>query len=76
MMIVATVYAIFLFIFLLCSNSRFISAENLNFLESKISAYQLELRSRARIIYELKNRLQDEKLNSSFQPHLEEISIN
>ncbi|PWZ24316.1 hypothetical protein Zm00014a_028085 [Zea mays] len=50
--------------------------ENLNFLESKISAYQLELRSRARIIYELKNRLQDEKLNSSFQPHLEEISIN
>uniref|UniRef100_A0A804U6T5 Uncharacterized protein n=1 Tax=Zea mays TaxID=4577 RepID=A0A804U6T5_MAIZE len=48
--------------------------ENLNFLESKISAYQLELRSRARIIYELKNRLQDEKLNSSFQPHLEELN--
>ncbi|KAL5663802.1 hypothetical protein ACJX0J_023910, partial [Zea mays] len=40
--------------------------ENLNFLESKISAYQLELRSRARIIYELKNRLQDEKLNSIY----------
>lgn len=48
--------------------------ENLNFLESKISAYQLELRSRARIIYELKNCLQDEKLNSSFQPHLKELN--
>lgn len=47
--------------------------EKLNFLESKITAYQLELRSRARIIYELKNRLETEKLNSSFEPHLEEL---
>jgi hypothetical protein len=44
--------------------------------ESKISAYQLELQSRARIIYELKDRLEAEKLNNSFQPQLEEISIN
>ncbi|PAN47373.1 hypothetical protein PAHAL_9G253100 [Panicum hallii] len=48
--------------------------EKLTFLESKISAYQHELRSRARIIYELKDRLQAEKLNNSFQPQLEEIS--
>ncbi|RLN41756.1 protein CASP [Panicum miliaceum] len=48
--------------------------EKLNFLESKISAYQHELRSRARIIYELKDRLEAEKLNNSFQPQLEEIS--
>lgn len=47
--------------------------EKLSFLESKISAYQLELRSRARIIYELKERLEVEKLNSSFQPQLEEL---
>ncbi|OEL20190.1 hypothetical protein BAE44_0018786 [Dichanthelium oligosanthes] len=48
--------------------------EKLNFLESKISAYQLELQSRARIIYELKEGLEAEKLNNSFQPQLEEIS--
>ncbi|KAJ1295752.1 hypothetical protein BS78_01G246900 [Paspalum vaginatum] len=47
--------------------------EKLNFLESKISAYQLELRSRARIIYDLKDRLETEKLNNSFQPQLEEL---
>ncbi|XP_066385447.1 spindle pole body component 110-like isoform X1 [Miscanthus floridulus] len=47
--------------------------EKLNFLESKISAYQLELRSRARIIYELKNRLEAEKLNNGFQSDLEEL---
>ncbi|XP_004983166.1 protein CASP [Setaria italica] len=47
--------------------------DKLNFLESKISAYQLELRSRARIIYELKDRLEAEKLNNSFQPQLEEL---
>jgi hypothetical protein len=51
MMIVAIVYAWFLF-FLLCSNSRIISAESLNFLESKINVYQLVLHSRAGIIYE------------------------
>jgi len=50
--------------------------EKLNFLESKISAYQRELRSRARIIYELEDQLEAEKLNNSFQPHLEEISVN
>jgi hypothetical protein len=38
--------------FLLCSNSRIISAESLNFLESKINVYQLVLHSRAGIIYE------------------------
>ncbi|XP_066341928.1 uncharacterized protein [Miscanthus floridulus] len=47
--------------------------ERLNFLESKISAYQLELCSRARIIYELKNRLEAEKLNNVFQSDLEEL---
>jgi len=47
--------------------------EKLNFLESKISAYQRELRSRARIIYELEDQLEAEKLNNSFQPHLEEL---
>ncbi|CAL4941767.1 unnamed protein product [Urochloa decumbens] len=47
--------------------------EKLNFLESKISAYQLELRNRAKIIYELKDRLEAEKLNNSFQPQLEEL---
>ncbi|KXG38555.1 hypothetical protein SORBI_3001G251400 [Sorghum bicolor] len=40
--------------------------EKLNFLESKISAYQLELCSRARIIYELKNHLEAEKLNNIY----------
>ncbi|KAF8720505.1 hypothetical protein HU200_023751 [Digitaria exilis] len=49
--------------------------EKLNFLESKISAYQLELRSRARIIYELKDSLETEKLNNSFQPQLEEKDL-
>ncbi|CAN6293609.1 unnamed protein product [Urochloa humidicola] len=47
--------------------------EKLNFLESKISAYQLELHNRAKIIYELKDRLEAEKLNNSFQPQLEEL---
>ncbi|CAL4933359.1 unnamed protein product [Urochloa decumbens] len=47
--------------------------EKLNFLESKISAYQLELRNRAKTIYELKDRLEAEKLNNSFQPQLEEL---
>ncbi|CAN6299460.1 unnamed protein product [Urochloa humidicola] len=47
--------------------------EKVNFLESKISAYQLELRNRAKIIYELKDRLEAEKLNNSFQPRLEEL---
>ncbi|XP_062204840.1 uncharacterized protein LOC133906896 isoform X2 [Phragmites australis] len=47
--------------------------DKLNFLENKISSYQLELRSRARIIYELKGRLDAEKLNNSFQPQLEEL---
>ncbi|KAK3157548.1 hypothetical protein QOZ80_2AG0124170 [Eleusine coracana subsp. coracana] len=49
--------------------------EKINFLESKISNYQLELRSRARIIYELKDCLEAEKLNNNFHPELEEISI-
>ncbi|KAL6642927.1 hypothetical protein ACP70R_021108 [Stipagrostis hirtigluma subsp. patula] len=49
--------------------------DKLNFLENKISSYQLELRNRARIIYELKDRLEAEKLNNSFQPQLEEIYL-
>ncbi|KAK3153698.1 hypothetical protein QOZ80_2BG0179900 [Eleusine coracana subsp. coracana] len=48
--------------------------EKINFLESKMSNYQLELRSRARIIYELKDCLEAEKLNNNFHPELEEIS--
>nr|TKV94858.1 hypothetical protein SEVIR_9G323501v2 [Setaria viridis] len=40
--------------------------EKLNFLESKISAYRFELRNMARIIYELKDRLEVEKRNNSF----------
>ncbi|OEL22254.1 hypothetical protein BAE44_0016720 [Dichanthelium oligosanthes] len=54
------------FYLLLCSNSCSIYAEKLNFLESKISAYRLELQSRARIMYELKDHLEAEKLNHSF----------
>uniref|UniRef100_A0A0E0M7L4 Uncharacterized protein n=1 Tax=Oryza punctata TaxID=4537 RepID=A0A0E0M7L4_ORYPU len=49
--------------------------EKLRFLEEKISDYQLELRNRARMIYELRERLEAEKLNNKFQPQLEEISI-
>lgn len=47
--------------------------EKLSFLEGKISSYQLELRNRARIIYELKEYLEAEKLNNKFQPQLEEL---
>ncbi|KAF0933342.1 hypothetical protein E2562_017964 [Oryza meyeriana var. granulata] len=49
--------------------------EKLSFLEEKISNCQLELRNRARMIYELRERLEAEKLNNKFQPQLEEISI-
>jgi hypothetical protein len=57
-------------------HSCFLFAEKINFLESKISSYQIELQSRARIIFELKNHLEAEKLNNNFQPELEEISTN
>uniref|UniRef100_A0A0E0EXQ4 Uncharacterized protein n=1 Tax=Oryza meridionalis TaxID=40149 RepID=A0A0E0EXQ4_9ORYZ len=50
--------------------------EKLRFFEEKISDYQLELRNRARLIYELRERLEAEKLNNKFQPQLEEISIS
>uniref|UniRef100_A0A0E0BAE9 Uncharacterized protein n=1 Tax=Oryza glumipatula TaxID=40148 RepID=A0A0E0BAE9_9ORYZ len=50
--------------------------EKLRFFEEKISDYQLELRNRARLIYELRERLEAEKLNNKFQPKLEEISIS
>ncbi|KAK8453315.1 hypothetical protein SEVIR_5G264601v4 [Setaria viridis] len=50
--------------------------EKLNFLESKISTYRFELRNMARIIYELKDRLEAEKRNNSFIPQLDEISVN
>ncbi|KAG8091582.1 hypothetical protein GUJ93_ZPchr0012g21034 [Zizania palustris] len=49
--------------------------EKLSFLEEKVRNYQLELRNRARIIYELKERLEAEKLKRKFQHQLEEISI-
>ncbi|KAL5223893.1 hypothetical protein ABZP36_010532 [Zizania latifolia] len=49
--------------------------EKLSFFEEKVRNYQLELRNRARIIYELKERLEAEKLKSKFQHQLEEISI-
>uniref|UniRef100_J3N2K9 Uncharacterized protein n=1 Tax=Oryza brachyantha TaxID=4533 RepID=J3N2K9_ORYBR len=47
--------------------------EKLSFLEEKISKYQLELRNRARMIYELREHLEAEKLNNKFQPQLEEL---
>jgi hypothetical protein len=50
--------------------------EKLRFFEEKINDYQLELRNRARLIYELRERLEAEKLNTKFQPKLEEISIS
>uniref|UniRef100_A0ACD5Z997 Uncharacterized protein n=1 Tax=Avena sativa TaxID=4498 RepID=A0ACD5Z997_AVESA len=49
--------------------------EKLSFLGDKITSYQLELRNRARMIYELKEQLEAEKLNNKFHPQLEEISI-
>jgi hypothetical protein len=52
-----------------------IYAEKLCFLGDKITSYQLELRNRARIIYELKEQLDAEKINNKFHPQLEEISI-
>lgn len=54
----------------------FTYAEKLRFFEEKINDYQLELRNRARLIYELRERLEAEKLNNKFQPKLEEISIS
>uniref|UniRef100_A0A0D3HDK5 Uncharacterized protein n=1 Tax=Oryza barthii TaxID=65489 RepID=A0A0D3HDK5_9ORYZ len=50
--------------------------EKLRFFEEKINDYQLELWNRARLIYELRERLEAEKLNNKFQPKLEEISIS
>ncbi|XP_051184988.1 uncharacterized protein [Lolium perenne] len=47
--------------------------EKLCFLGDKITSYQLELRNRARIIYELKEQLDAEKLNNKFHPQLEEL---
>lgn len=47
--------------------------EKLRFFEEKINDYQLELRNRARLIYELRERLEAEKLNTKFQPKLEEL---
>uniref|UniRef100_A0A0E0QZ11 Uncharacterized protein n=1 Tax=Oryza rufipogon TaxID=4529 RepID=A0A0E0QZ11_ORYRU len=52
------------------------NVEKLRFFEEKINDYQLELRNRARLIYELRERLEAEKLNTKFQPKLEEISIS
>ncbi|KQJ96654.1 hypothetical protein BRADI_3g26377v3 [Brachypodium distachyon] len=48
--------------------------EKLSFLGDKITSYQLELRNRARIIYELKGQLDAEKLNNNFHPQLEELT--
>uniref|UniRef100_A0ACD5ZB59 Uncharacterized protein n=1 Tax=Avena sativa TaxID=4498 RepID=A0ACD5ZB59_AVESA len=47
--------------------------DKLSFLGDKITSYQLELRNRARIIYELKEQLDAEKLNNKFHPQLEEL---